>query len=599
MSRRLKADVLSPFAMLSLILVVLLGVGLGVALGRDIDFRMKKEAAEIAVASVSTPLEPLLQGHESGVPLTDAEYGALATVVQSIVSDETLRVRVYDEQGTALFSSQANEIERLQPDRKLLNEALGTEIATAVGGPEMRPQGSDSLGPVLDIYAPLGNDETGLPFAVLEVHRDYTKIASNIAEAQKSLYLTLGLGLAALYIVLQVGAWGAMRALTRDHARLAFLYQTGEKVRASLDTQDILTRIARDASLLVQGQHSMVCLLDHESGALVARVSYNHAKGSISLHHSKIDEWGVHRAVATAQTTVLTQGQQRYAALFGEKWEGLPLALLCVPMKLRSRVNGAIIVLKRAGGAAFGRPETQLLEELAGQAAMALEQASLFAKVRAYADELELSYHATLKALTAALDAKDAATEGHSERVAALTVATAREMEVSEDKLVDVERGALLHDVGKIGVPDAILRKPRTLSRREWQTMQKHPLLAGVLVSKVGFLEGALPILMYHHERYDGRGYPFGLARDRIPLEARIFAVVDAYDAMTTDRPYREALPHEEAMEEIIANSGSQFDPSVVEVFQRVVERRLQEKASSDEGELPVEVLPDEEDQVA
>jgi len=202
-----------------------------------------------------------------------------------------------------------------------------------------------------------------------------------------------------------------------------------------------------------------------------------------------------------------------------------------------------------------------------------VEQANLFAKVRAYASELELSYDTTLKALIAALDAKDAATEGHSERVAKLTVAIAREMNVPKEKLVDIERGALLHDVGKIGVPDAVLRKPRTLSRREWQTMQRHPLLAGVLVSKVGFLEGALPILLYHHERYDGNGYPFGLAGDRIPIEARIFAVVDAYDAMTSDRPYRKAMPHEEAVVEIVANAETQFDPAVVQVFQEVVKR--------------------------
>jgi HD-GYP domain-containing protein (c-di-GMP phosphodiesterase class II) len=141
--------------------------------------------------------------------------------------------------------------------------------------------------------------------------------------------------------------------------------------------------------------------------------------------------------------------------------------------------------------------------------------------------------------------------------------------------MLDIERGALLHDVGKIGVPDSVLRKPNNLNRKEWEAMQKHPLLAGLMVSKVGFLEGAMPILLYHHERYDGSGYPFGLAQDRIPLEARIFAVVDAYDAMTSERPYRKAVSPEEALQEIKANAGIQFDPQVVAAFEGVIRRLL------------------------
>jgi HD-GYP domain-containing protein (c-di-GMP phosphodiesterase class II) len=238
-------------------------------------------------------------------------------------------------------------------------------------------------------------------------------------------------------------------------------------------------------------------------------------------------------------------------------------------------VVGVVAVLregKRPGG--YSKTEIAQVQELSGQAVTAVEQAQLFAKVSSYAAEIELSYDATLKALMAALDAKDEVSEGHCERVAKLTIHLARDMGVPEEQLMNVERGALLHDVGKIGVPDAVLKKPKALNDMEWEAMRKHPLLAGLIVSKIGFLEGALPILLYHHERFDGTGYPFGLTGDKIPLEARIFSIIDAYDAMTSDRPYRAAMAHEAAMEEVQRNSETQFDPDVVAAFARLMEVR-------------------------
>ena len=195
---------------------------------------------------------------------------------------------------------------------------------------------------------------------------------------------------------------------------------------------------------------------------------------------------------------------------------------------------------------------------------------------------MEQSYDGTLRVLMAALDTKDSVTQGHSERVARLTVSLAKEMNVFTDKLVDIERGALLHDIGKIGVPDTILQKPTALNDDEWEAMEKHPLHAGLMISKVSFLEGALPIVLYHHEHYDGSGYPFKLEGDAIPLEARMFAVIDAYDAMTFDRPYRKAMPIAEALAEIERNAGKQFDPKVVEAFTRLIRRTegLQAKAA-------------------
>ena len=184
--------------------------------------------------------------------------------------------------------------------------------------------------------------------------------------------------------------------------------------------------------------------------------------------------------------------------------------------------------------------------------------------------QLKSTYQTTLEALAIALDTRDSETLGHSVRVAAYTVAVARRMGVVEPELTDIHRGALLHDVGKIGVPDAILRKPGKLTPEEWIEMRKHPEIGDRILQGIEFLDGARPIVRSHQERYDGKGYPSGLRGKEIPLGARIFAVVDTLDAMTSNRPYRQALPFEAAYEEIRRFRGIQFDPDVVDSFLRI-----------------------------
>ena len=184
-------------------------------------------------------------------------------------------------------------------------------------------------------------------------------------------------------------------------------------------------------------------------------------------------------------------------------------------------------------------------------------------------ERLKETYDATLEALAAALDARDSETGGHSSRVTVYTMDMARELGVTEgnDEWLDIERASLLHDVGKIGVSDAILNKPGPLTSEEWQQMRQHPAIGYEMLKDVRFLSMAAQIVYAHHERYDGKGYPAGLKGADVPLGARIFAVADAFDAMTSNRPYRRALPAAKAREEITNNSGTQFDPTVVEAF--------------------------------
>jgi putative nucleotidyltransferase with HDIG domain len=194
----------------------------------------------------------------------------------------------------------------------------------------------------------------------------------------------------------------------------------------------------------------------------------------------------------------------------------------------------------------------------------------LFNELKVAFEEVRQSYQDILEALLAALDTRDTETQGHSLRVAEYTVTIARRMGVVEPELTHIRRGALLHDVGKIGIPDAILRKPGKLTEEEWVEMRKHPEIGYHMLNDIKFLEKSLPIVLAHQERFDGTGYPQRLKGEKIPIGARIFAAADTLDAMTSNRPYRAALPYESAYEEILRCSGTQFDPTVVQAFTTV-----------------------------
>ena len=181
--------------------------------------------------------------------------------------------------------------------------------------------------------------------------------------------------------------------------------------------------------------------------------------------------------------------------------------------------------------------------------------------------DLEQSYDYTLEALGGALDAKDAETEGHCQRVTAFTITIARAMGVDKALLRHIARGAFLHDIGKMGIPDSILRKPGPLTPEEREVMRKHCAIGFAVLERIPFLKEAAEIVLAHQECYDGSGYPRGLKGEQIPLGARIFAVADTLDAMISDRPYRKALPISAAREEIQRHAGKQFDPRVVQVF--------------------------------
>jgi PAS domain S-box-containing protein len=257
-----------------------------------------------------------------------------------------------------------------------------------------------------------------------------------------------------------------------------------------------------------------------------------------------------------------TQVLARAPLLANEKF----VSYIGVPLIAKGDVKGVLEIFHRAPM----EPDDEWMEflnALATQAAIAIDSAMLYADLQRSNTDLMLAYDATIQGWSQALDMRDRETQGHTERVAEMAVRLARAVGIAEPDIVQVRHGALLHDIGKMGVPDAILLKPDQLTDEEWRVMRKHPEFALQMLSPIAYLVPALDIPYCHHEKWDGTGYPRGLRGDQIPPAARVFTVVDVWDALRSDRPYRPAWTEEQAREYIEAQQGKHFDPQVVQVF--------------------------------
>lgn len=242
----------------------------------------------------------------------------------------------------------------------------------------------------------------------------------------------------------------------------------------------------------------------------------------------------------------------------------------CTPLVAKGQIKGVLEIFHRE----LLDPDREwldFLETLSSQGAIAIDNAELFENMQRSNIELIRAYDDTLEGLSRALDLRDKETEGHTRRVADITLQIARSLGISGAELVNMRRGALLHDIGKIGIPDYILLKPGPLTAEEHEIMHKHPAFAYELLSSIAFLRPALDIPYCHHERWDGTGYPRALKGEEIPLSARIFAVVDVWDALNSDRPYRRAWPKEKIKQHLKQGAGAHFDSKVVDVFLKLL----------------------------
>ncbi len=315
----------------------------------------------------------------------------------------------------------------------------------------------------------------------------------------------------------------ANRNLATQVKQLTTLHKVGQAITSSLDLEQTLDTILSMSAEIVAGSASAIKLVDRETQEI--------------------------RVMARAGTAIESDSLLRYD----------------LPLMIGSRTIG-VFELMRQANEHLGEAERTMLETLGSQAAIAIENARLF-------ENAQRTYYETLKSLARALEARDDYTRGHSERVAGLSVAIADELGLDKETRHLVYNSALLHDIGKIGVRDAILLKPQPLSLEETAVIHNHPTYGNAILRPLKFLTEVSEAVKHHHERWDGGGYPSGLRGEEIPLVSRIIAVADAYDAMTSSRPYREPRSHAEAVAEIERGAGGQLDPGVVAAFLTVIRR--------------------------
>lgn len=359
-----------------------------------------------------------------------------------------------------------------------------------------------------------------------------------------------------------------MDTLLRMHqSQLGALIGVGQVINSSLGLKQVL-EVVMDALVgLMQAERGFL-MLKEANGELEVQTARGMAHVNLNEETFSVSRTIIRNVVESGKPVLTTNAQAdpRFGTQLSVAAFQL-LSILCAPFKLKDELIGVIYVDHRGMPGLFHESDMSLISAFADQAAVAIDNARLFESLKTTNAELEIAYDATLQGWVRALDLRDKETEGHTQRVTSLTLRLAQSLDVRGDDLVHIRRGALLHDIGKMAIPDGILLKPGSLTPDERLLIQRHPVIAYEMLKPIQFLARALEIPYSHHEKWDGSGYPRGLKGEAIPFSARIFAVVDVWDALVSDRPYRKAMDPGEVRDNIRAQSGLHFDPQVVDAF--------------------------------
>ncbi|MDZ4857500.1 MAG: HD domain-containing protein [Candidatus Hydrogenedentes bacterium] len=369
--------------------------------------------------------------------------------------------------------------------------------------------------------------------------------------------------------------------LVDTQKRLEAVYEANQVIASEHDLKKLFERVMAQIFRLVPAHNGVILLQDEKKGEMVVEhVRQGEGQGEVAMSSSIVKRvFDQGEAVITynaADDARFDAGQSIIAQNI--------TSAMCVPLTHQKHRLGVIYVDTRGTRNAFHQSDLELMVALAGPAAIAIRNAQYLAK-------LHKSYQDTLIALANSIELRDHYTVGHTWRVTNFALEIARELGWNEEKLRECEMGGVLHDIGKISVDDAVLRKPGHLTEDEFAKMKVHPEKGARLLQDIEFLAPCIPYALYHHERFDGRGYPFGLSGTEIPIEGRLLAVADTFDAMTSNRPYRKGLDPNFAISELEKGKGTQFDPDVVDAMVRCykagkIDRLLQDYYKKEEKSI-------------
>ena len=359
----------------------------------------------------------------------------------------------------------------------------------------------------------------------------------------------------------------ALKDSERRINQLATLVELGAILNSSLEPLEVRKRTMQAATRLMNCEVGSLLLLDEEENELFFEVALGDKGEAVKEIRLKMGEgiagWVAEHGVPLVVSDVTKD--PRHSIKADEKSGYTTKNILCVPIKVKNKVIGVLQAINKLGGEPFTEEDIELFQLFANQGAIAIDNANLY-------EEIHTAFLEVSEALAQSIEKRDPYTGGHTKRVLAFSLAIAKHMDLSADELENLKIAAILHDIGKIGVEDKILRKKEKLTEEEYKEMKKHPVIGAEIIGHIKQLKDIMPGMRYHHERADGKGYPEGLQGATIPLIARIISVADTYDAMTTNRPYHDALDDAKAIAELKRCAGLQFDKDVVNAFIKAYE---------------------------